>query len=68
MLKAVSKDRSQRFETAEEFLLALERGAQRPVTRPRATPLAQRNPLLTWRLIAGISLLVNLICLMLLAR
>ncbi len=68
LLKAVSKNPEHRFETAEEFLLALERGASRPVSRPRATPLALRNPVLTWRLIAGISIILNLVCLMLLMR
>ena len=68
LLKAVAKDPAQRFETAEEFLLALERGASRPVNRPPVTPLALRNPLLTWRIIAGVSLLVNLLLLMLLTR
>ncbi|HCZ15464.1 MAG TPA: serine/threonine protein phosphatase [Candidatus Accumulibacter sp.] len=68
LLKAVAKDPAQRFETAEEFLLALERGANRPVGRPPVTPLAMRNPLLTWRIIAGVSLLLNLVLLMLLAR
>jgi hypothetical protein len=32
------------------------------------TPLALRNPLITWRVIAGISLLLNLVLLMLLTR
>ena len=68
LLKAVSKDQGQRFETAEEFLLALERGASRPLSRPRATPLALRNPVLTWRIIAGVSVVLNLVCLVLLAR
>jgi hypothetical protein len=59
LLKAVAKDPVQRFETAEEFLLALERGANRPLNRPPVTPLALRNPLLTWRIIAGVSLLAQ---------
>jgi hypothetical protein len=33
-----------RFETAEELLLALERGASRPLTAPPVTPLIQRDP------------------------
>ena len=37
--KAVARDPRQRFETAEELLLALERGASRPVGAPAATPL-----------------------------
>ncbi len=68
LLKAVAKEPAQRFETAEEFLLALERGASRPLDRPRATPLALRNPLLTWRIVAAVSLTINLVCLMLLMR
>jgi serine/threonine protein phosphatase PrpC len=68
LLKAVAKDPGQRFETAEEFLLALERGANRPLDRPPVTPLAMRNPLLTWRIVAGVSLLLNLVLLMLLTR
>ncbi len=66
LLKAVTKDPKHRFETAEEFLLALERGANRPVSRPRITPLALRNPVLTWRIIAGVSILLNLLLLMML--
>ena len=68
LLKAVARDPGQRFETPEEFLLALERGASRPLSRPPVTPLAMRNPLLTWRLIAALSLLFNLVLLMLLTR
>ncbi|MBL8372989.1 bifunctional protein-serine/threonine kinase/phosphatase [Accumulibacter sp.] len=68
LLKAVGRDPAQRFETAEEFLLALERGAHRPLSRPPATPLALRNPLLTWRVIAVGSLVLNLVLLMLLTR
>ena len=62
----MAKDPKHRFETAEEFLLALERGANRPVSRPRITPLALRNPVLTWRIIAGVSILLNLLLLMML--
>lgn len=68
LLKAVARDPARRFETAEEFLLALERGANRPLSRPPATPLALRNPLLTWRVIAALSLVLNLLLLMLLTR
>ena len=68
LLKAVSNDPTQRFETAEEFLLALERGASRPLGRPQVTPLAMRNPVLTWRVIAGVSIVLNLLFLMLLMR
>jgi serine/threonine protein phosphatase PrpC len=68
LLKAVSKDPARRFETAEEFLLALERGANRPLGRPPATPLVLRNPVLTWRIVAGVSIALNLLCLILLMR
>lgn len=68
LLKAVAREPAQRFETAEEFLLALERGASRPLNRPRSTPLALRNPLLTWRIVAAISLVLNLLLLILLTR
>ncbi len=68
LLKAVARDPAHRFETPEEFLLALERGATRPLARPPITPLAMRNPLLTWRMVAAFSLLLNLLLLMLLTR
>lgn len=68
LLKAVARLPARRFETADEFLLALERGANRPLGRPPATPLAMRNPLLTWRVIAALSLMLNLLLLMLLTR
>lgn len=61
VLKAVSRDRHQRFETAEELLLALERGASRPLTAPPATPLIQRDPTMLWKLLLGFSVLLNLL-------
>ena len=68
LLKAVAREPTQRFETAEEFLLALERGAARPVAAPQRMPLADRNPLLLWRIVAALSLAANLVLLMLLLR
>lgn len=68
LLKAVAKDPKQRFETAEEFLLALERGAARPLAAPVRQPLAERNPLLLWKIVAGVSLAINLVLLMFLLR
>ncbi len=59
VLKAVARDEKQRFETAEEFLLALERGASRPITAPRPTPLLHRDPALLWKLSLAVSLLFN---------
>lgn len=52
-------DRRQRFETAEELLLALERGATRPLNAPQSTPLLQRDPTAVWKLALGLSLLFN---------
>ncbi len=63
LLKAVARDGKDRFETAEEFLLALERGASRPVAAPARLPLAQRNPLRFWKSVAAISLVLNLLLL-----
>ena len=44
VLRAVARDPRQRFETAEELVLALERGASRPLERPAATPYFTRDP------------------------
>lgn len=66
LLKAVARDPADRFETAEEFLLALERGATRPLAAPTAKPLATRDPLSLWRAVAAISIVVNLLLLYLL--
>ena len=59
VLKAVARDKRQRFETAEELLLALERGASRPLTAPHATPLLQRDPTALWKMVFAVSVLVN---------
>jgi hypothetical protein len=59
VLKAVARDKRNRFETAEELLLALERGASRPLTAPQASPLMQRDPTAVWKLALGVSLLFN---------
>ena len=64
LLKAVAKEAKDRFETPEEFLLALERGASRPVSAPRRQPLVQRNPLMVWKIIAALSLIANLLLLL----
>jgi serine/threonine protein phosphatase PrpC len=61
VLKAVARDQKQRFETAEEFLLALERGASRPLSAIRTTPLIQRDPALLWKLALGVSVLFNML-------
>jgi serine/threonine protein phosphatase PrpC len=59
VLKAVARDPAQRFETAEELVLGLERGASRPLAAPLASPLAARDPLALWRIGFGVSLLLN---------
>jgi serine/threonine protein kinase len=61
LAKAVARDPRQRFETAEELLLALERGAARPLSAVPATPLLQRDPraLLVGALV--VSLLFNVL-------
>lgn len=59
--KAVARDQRQRFETAEEFLLALERGASRPLNAPQGTPLMQRDPSFVWKLATFVLGLVNLL-------
>lgn len=66
LLKACARDAKDRFETADEFLLALERGASRPLTAPRRMPLAQRDPQLMLKLIALASLTANILMLYLL--
>ena len=60
LLKAVARDKRNRFETAEEFLLALERGASRPLSAPQGTPLLQRDPTSLWKVGLAVSLLLNL--------
>ncbi|GGC16425.1 serine/threonine protein kinase [Oxalicibacterium flavum] len=66
LLKAIAADPAERFETAEEFLLALERGAAQPLARPAAKPLAERDPTALWRALALISVVANLLLLYLL--
>lgn len=60
VLKAVSREAKLRFETAEEMLLALERGDSQPVFAARRSPLASRDPQKLWQAIALISILINL--------
>ena len=63
LLRAVARDQKQRFETAEEMLLALERGEVRSVSAPQRTPLMQRqySRQARWQAIAAISIVVNLL-------
>ncbi len=59
VLKAVSRVPEQRFETAEEMLLALEHGELKPILPPARTPLIARARLVKWQWISIFSLLIN---------
>ncbi|HSV81212.1 MAG TPA: bifunctional protein-serine/threonine kinase/phosphatase [Ramlibacter sp.] len=59
VLRAVARDARQRFETAEEFVLALERGASRPLGAPAHTPLFQRDPSAFWKAAFAASVALN---------
>lgn len=63
LLKAIARDPQARFETAEEFLLALERGAARPLPPPVTPPLIKRDPAILWRAIALSAMVINLLLL-----
>lgn len=58
VLRAVARDERLRFETAEELVLALERGASRPIAAPGATPYFKRDPAGIWKaaLVASVAL------------
>ena len=63
--RGVAADPQQRFETAEEWLLQLEQGERQSLNvRPR--PLLEREPLVVWRAVALMSLLINLVLMFLL--
>jgi Protein kinase domain len=59
LLKAVAIDQKLRFETAEEFMLALQRGASRPLSALPPTALAARDPMLLVKAGLVVSLLFN---------
>ena len=61
VLKAVALEARLRFETAEELVLALQRGASRPLSAAAGTPLLARDPALLWQLGFCVSLLLNLL-------
>ena len=61
VLKAIAFDKKQRFETAEELQLAIERGASRPLSAQPATPLLARDPTLLWKVGLALSVLFNLL-------
>ncbi|WP_219060368.1 bifunctional protein-serine/threonine kinase/phosphatase [Pseudomonas sp. UMAB-08] len=58
--RALSADPTQRYETAEEWLLELEQ-AELTTLKVKPRPLLEREPLKVWRTLALTSLLVNLI-------
>src|SRR3989344_2306074 len=60
-LKAVARNRAQRFETAEELLLARERGASRPLSATGPQPLMQRDATALWKIALAVSVLVNVL-------
>jgi serine/threonine protein kinase len=61
VLRAVARERAERFETAEELLLALERGEARAVSPPLPVALWQRSAVTRWKLIATVSVIVNVL-------
>ncbi len=63
LLTACAPHPRHRFETADEFLVALERGVHRPLTRPRSIPMMERHPAMAFKVFAGLSLFVNLVAL-----
>jgi len=66
VLRAVARNKAERFETAEELLLALERGEARDLSPPLRVALWQRSPATRWKLVAVVSLVVNILLLYLL--
>ncbi len=65
ILKAVSREKIDRFETAEEMLKALEIGELKPLAAQR-TPLIARANLMKWQWLALFSMIINVLLLYLL--
>lgn len=65
LLKAVARDPANRFETADEMLVALEHGELKPIAIQR-TPLIARARLLKWQWLAIISFMLNFLLIYLL--
>jgi serine/threonine protein phosphatase PrpC len=59
VLKALAFNKKQRFETAEELELAIQRGASRPLSAQHPMPLIARDPTLLWKVGLGVSVLFN---------
>ena len=62
LLRSVAAKPEQRFETAEQWLLAMDQGEVADVVR-RQQPLLEREPLKVWQAVAAVSLVVNLVLL-----
>ncbi len=60
ILKAIARKPEDRFETAEEMLLAMEHGELKPLVIPR-TPLIGRARLVKWQWLAICSMFANII-------
>ncbi len=71
ILRALAVDPALRFETAEEFLLAVEQGPLSATSTRQSTlrqPLATRNRLRTWQVVAAASIILNFVLLYFLSR
>jgi serine/threonine protein kinase len=66
ILRSIARNLQDRFETAEEMLLALERGEARGVSAPLPMPLWHRGALARWQAVALVSLVINVLLLYLL--
>jgi serine/threonine protein phosphatase PrpC len=60
LLRGVAVKPEQRFETAEQWLLAMDQGELAEIA-PRRQPLLEREPLKVWQAVAAASLLINLV-------
>lgn len=60
ILKAIAREKADRFETAEEMLKALEIGELKPLVAQR-TPLIARANLMKWQWLAIFSMVVNIL-------
>ena len=64
VLRAVARDARNRFETAEEFVMALERGASRTTAAPGPTPYFTRDASAGWKVALLISATLNALLLL----
>jgi len=61
LMKAVAKNPTKRFETAEEWVITLKKGEHALSLPNQRAPLAERDPLRLWQLAMVISVLINLL-------